>query len=146
MSVSAELPEIVDALYRFGAGQDLDDRALFDSAFTQDATLDFSHPASRFGVTLPPFEGREGIGDAVFAAIGALDTTHTVTNPRATVDGDKAELIALVEAQHVRADRHLLLKNIYRVGLVRDGDQWRMQRVQIELVWHDGDPEVLLAA
>jgi hypothetical protein len=39
-----------------------------------------------------------------------------------------------------------LLKNIYRVGLVRDGDQWRMQRVQIELVWHDGDPEVLLAA
>jgi len=29
---------IVDALYRFGAGQDLSDRALFESAFAHDAT------------------------------------------------------------------------------------------------------------
>ncbi|MDX6229456.1 MAG: hypothetical protein QOI76_2846 [Frankiales bacterium] len=46
----------------------------------------------------------------------------------------------------MQADRHLLLKNIYRVGLVREGDQWRMQRVQIELVWYDGDPGVLFPA
>ena len=39
--------EIIDALYRFGAGQDLRDRALFDSAFSRRAKLDFTGPAKR---------------------------------------------------------------------------------------------------
>src|SRR3546814_756820 len=73
---------IVDALYRFGAGQDLRDRALFESAFTEQATLDFTGPAWRLGASIPVFEGRHAIADTIFAAIGGLDTTHTVTNPR----------------------------------------------------------------
>lgn len=33
--------EIIDALYRFGLGQDLEDRALFASSFAADAEVDF---------------------------------------------------------------------------------------------------------
>src|SRR5690242_11787934 len=73
---------IVDALYRFGAGQDLRDRALFESAFSPDAVLDFTQPARRLGAEITPFESRQAITDSVFAAIADLDTTHTVTNPR----------------------------------------------------------------
>jgi hypothetical protein len=40
--------EVVDARYRFGAGQDLRDRPLFESAFTADAVLDIIEPARRF--------------------------------------------------------------------------------------------------
>src|SRR5687768_18283502 len=52
---------IADALYRFAAGQDNKETATFLSAFTNDAVLDFSHPAQRFGVELPPMEGLDAI-------------------------------------------------------------------------------------
>jgi hypothetical protein len=39
--------EIIDALYRFGLGQDRKDRALFASAFAADAELDFRPAAAR---------------------------------------------------------------------------------------------------
>lgn len=138
--------EVIDALYRFGAGQDLYDRALFESAFTADAVLDFSQPARRLGITLAPFEGRRAIVDAVFGTVAGLDTTHTVTNPRVVLDGDRASLFALVEAQHLpHGDhrRHVLLKNIYTVQLARDGDRWAIYRMTIYNVWFDGDPSVL---
>jgi hypothetical protein len=138
---------IVDALYRFGAGQDLRDRALFESAFADDATLDFVGPAKRLGTTIPVFEGRQAIAETIFSAIAALDTTHTVTNPRVTAyDGERATLFALVEAQHLpRADhgRHLLLKNIYVTDLSKDGDRWVIDRMRIDTVWLTGDPSVL---
>ena len=99
--------EIVDAFYRFGAGQDLRDRRLFDSAFTLKARLDFTGPARRLGAAIPVFEGRQAIGDRIFSAIDALDTTHTVTNPRVTqYDGKHAQLSALVEAQHMARNDH----------------------------------------
>lgn len=137
---------IVDALYRFGAGQDLRDRALFESAFAEHATLDFTGPAWRLGASIPVFEGHHAIADTIFAAIDGLDTTRTVTNPRVTAfDGKHATLFALVEAQHLPHDdhaRHLLLKHIYTTELSRHGTQWQIEHMQIDMVWFDGDPTV----
>ena len=139
--------EIVDALYRFGAGQDLRDRALFESAFSPAAALDFVGPARGLGVTIPVFEGRQAIADTIFTTIANLDTTHTVTNPRVTdYDGTRATLFALVEAQHLpRNDhsRHLLLKNIYILQLSKEGDRWVIDHMKIDNVWSTGDSSVL---
>ena len=147
---AAERTEIIDALYRFGAGQDLHDRELFDSAFSVDATLDFTGPARRLGITLPIFQGRQAIGDTIFETITRLDTTHTITNPRVTAyDGRHATLFALVEAQHLPHDdhgRHLLLKNIYTVALSKRGTGWTIDRMHIDNVWMTGDPTVLFTA
>lgn len=138
---------IIDALYRFGAGQDLKDRRLFESAFTPDAELDFVQPARRLGVDLAVFKGREAIVSGIAAALARLDTTHTVTNPRVEIKEDTATLFALVEAQHLlKSDhqQHLLLKNFYRVKLQRaEEGRWRIARMHIENVWIDGDPRVL---
>jgi hypothetical protein len=138
--------EIVDALYRFAAGQDLKDQALFESAFSTAATLDFTRPAARFGATIPVMQGRMNIREAVFSAISKLDTTHTVTNPRIISQGDAAKLSALVEAQHVlRADpgKHLLLKNIYSVDLSREGSVWLITAMTIDNIWFSGEAAVL---
>ncbi|HJU25946.1 MAG TPA: nuclear transport factor 2 family protein [Rhodanobacteraceae bacterium] len=141
---------IVDALYRFGAGQDLRDRALSESAFSSDAVLDFTQPARGLGAKIAPFEGRQAIADTVFATIGDLDTTHTVTNPRVTTfDGGRAETFALVEAQHLpRGDhsRHLLLKHVYTLRLTREGAQWTIDHMRIDMVWFTGDRTVLFPA
>jgi predicted SnoaL-like aldol condensation-catalyzing enzyme/ketosteroid isomerase-like protein len=138
--------EIVDALNRFAAGQDLRDPPLLASAFAPEATLDFTQPARRFGVDLAVIQGRETIVSSIQAALAELDTTHTVTNTRVDLEGDTASLFALVEAQHLsRANqaRHLLLKNFYWVSLRRGDDGWVITRMRIENVWHVGDPTVL---
>lgn len=138
---------IVDALYRFGAGMDQRDRALFESAFSPWASLDLSGAARRLGFELPVIQGRDAITEAIMAEVSRVDTTHTITNPRITnYDGRRARLSALVEAQNLpRGDhsRHLLLKNIYTVALTKQDEDWTIDALLIENLWLDGDPEVL---
>jgi hypothetical protein len=141
--------EIIDALHRFGLGQDLRDRALFASAFAGDAEVDFSPAAARWGGESPPMTGRDAIVDTILALFaGRVDTSHVVTNPRVAVAADRrtARLTAIVEAQHLlTADhaRHALLNNRYAVGLVPDGERWVMRTVRIENVWFTGEPKAI---
>ncbi|UOZ05806.1 nuclear transport factor 2 family protein [Amycolatopsis sp. WQ 127309] len=139
--------EIIDALYRFGLGQDLKDRALFASSFAADAEVDFRPAAARWGAAPPVLTGRDAIVDTILALFaGRVDTTHQVTNPRVTIDGDTAHLTALVEAQHLLSpahDVHALLKNRYDADLVRDGDRWVLRRVVIANAWYTGDPAAI---
>ncbi|MFI0447756.1 nuclear transport factor 2 family protein [Actinomadura sp. 6N118] len=139
--------EIVDALYRFGLGQDLKDRELFASAFAAEAELDFRPTAVKIGIESELMVGRDTIVDTILGLFrGRVDTTHTVTNPRVSVDTDTAELTAVVDAQHVlQADpsQHALLKNLYAVGLVRDGQRWVISRMRIDNVWYTGTPKAI---
>ncbi|NKY86171.1 nuclear transport factor 2 family protein [Nocardia veterana] len=151
-AVVAELrdrAEIADALYRFALGQDTKDRELFASAFTADAELDFRPAAACWGAAPPVMIGRETIVTTILAMFtGRVETTHQVTNPRITVDGDTARMTALVEAQHLlTADRstHALLKNPYEVELRRDGDRWLIHRMRIDNTWFTGDPTAIFA-
>jgi SnoaL-like domain len=135
--------EIVDALYRFGLGQDSRDRDMFASAFAADAELDFQPAAGKWGGTSPLMTGRDTIVGTIFQVLKGVDTTHVVTNPRVSVDGDTARLTAIVEAQHLLADDHsrfALLKNFYTTGLVRAGDRWTLREIRIENYWYQGDP------
>ncbi|MFC4053660.1 nuclear transport factor 2 family protein [Actinomadura syzygii] len=149
--------EIVDALYRFGLGQDLKDPALFASCFAADAELDFRPAAAAWGAAPPVMTGRDAIVATILGGFeGRVDTTHQVTNPRIVIDpdggapaGDTARLTALVEAQHLlTADRsvHALLKNLYDTDLVRDGHRWVISRVVIDNVWYTGDPAAIFGA
>ncbi|MEU7581679.1 nuclear transport factor 2 family protein [Streptomyces sp. NPDC041068] len=139
--------EITDALYRFGLGQDLKDKGLFASAFAADAELDFRPAAAKWGARPPLMSGRDTIVTTILDMFtGRVDTTHQVTNPRITIDGDTAHLTALVEAQHLlTADptKRALLKNPYDVELVRDRDRWVIRRLVIDNTWFDGEPTAI---
>jgi hypothetical protein len=138
--------ESLDALYRFGLGQDLQQRELFGSAFAADAELDFSPAAARWGGRSPLMRGRDTIVDTILGMFaGRIATSHSVTNPRIRVAGDRAEATALVEALHVRRQdgARVLLKNIYDVELVRDGQRWAIQRLRIDNIWYEGDPAAI---
>jgi septum formation inhibitor-activating ATPase MinD len=137
---------VVEALYRFAAGIDLGDRDLLASSLAENAVQDFRPAAAKAGFDYPVLEGRDLIVKALSTSLSSLDTTHTVTNPRVTIDGSKARLDALVEAQHVpKSDhtRHYMMKNRYDVELVRSGDAWVIQRTTVDNVWRSGDPAVL---
>ncbi len=139
--------DIIDTLYRFAAGQDFKDPELFRSAFAEDATLDFTGPARRFGVEIPTFVGRDAIADAILTATSKLDTTHTISNDRIIgYDGTHSALTALIEAQHLPIDGHdrnLLLKNRLDVQLILADDGWVITHMLFQNVWMEGDPAVL---
>ncbi len=142
--------EIVDALFRFGLGQDRRyepwARDLFRSAFAHDAELDFRPAATKYGLDVPLMVGRDTIAAIILDPRTRIDTTHVVTNPRVTIDGHHAHLTAIVEAQHLLTDdhsRHALLKNLYDSELVRDEARWVIRRLRIDCVWFTGDPTVI---
>lgn len=137
---------VIEALYRFAAGIDLRDKDLLASAFSADAISDFRPAGKKAGFDYPVLEGRETIITALLGSLSQIDTTHSVNNPRVTLDGDKAIMDALVEAQHLPSNdhsRHYLMKNRYDVELVRQGEVWVIQRYTVDNVWLTGDPTVL---
>ncbi len=139
--------EIIDALYRFGLGQDLHDKALFTSAFAEDAVLDFRPAAQKCGLDIPLMTGRETITATILNPETRIDTTHIVTNCRIEQKGNTARLSAFVEAQHLPKDdhsRHTLLKNLYDVLLVKDGERWVIRHLYIDNIWFTGDPAVII--
>lgn len=145
---AADKLAVIDALYRFAAGIDLRDKNLLSSALAENAVSDFRPAAAKAGFEYPVIEGRDIIVAALTASLAKLDTTHSVTNPRVTIDGDTARLDALVEAQHVSQDDHTrsyLMKNRYDVELARKGDGWIITRNTVDNVWRSGDISVLSA-
>ena len=142
--------EVLDALHRFGLGQDLKDRGLFASAFAADAELDFRPAAAKWRARPPLMSGRDTIVTTILGMFtGRVDTTHQVTNPRIVIDGDTARLTALVEAQHLLTADHgvfALLKNPYDVDLVRDGERWVIRSLRIDNAWFTGDPAAIFTA
>lgn len=137
---------VIETLYRFAAGIDLRDQELLASAFAVDAISDFRPAGKKAGFEYPVLEGRETIVSALMGSLNQIDTTHSVSNPRVKIDGDKAMMDVLVEAQHVPSKDHshyYLMKNRYDVELMRQGEVWVIQRVTIDNVWRIGDPAVL---
>lgn len=137
---------VVEALYRFAAGIDLRDNVLLASSFAVDAVSDFRPAAAKAGFEYPVVEGWDNVVTALSTSLSGLDTTHTISNPRVTVDGDNARMEALVEAQHVPSSdpaQHYMMKNRYDVELVRQQELWVIKRMTIDNVWRSGSLSVL---
>jgi hypothetical protein len=144
--VVADKLAVVDTLYRYAAGLDLRDEELLASAFADDAVADFGPATRKAGQDYPPITGGATIAAAVAGSLGHLDTTHSLSNPRVTLDGDKATLEGIVACMHLpRTDhsRHVLMTNRYDVELVRQGDIWVIQHLTVDNAWTEGDPTVL---
>lgn len=143
---SADRLAIIDALYRFAAGIDLHDKGLLSSSLAENAVSDFRPAATKAGFEYPVIEGRELIITALMDSLATLHTTHSVTNPRVIIDGNRARLDALVEAMHVPLDdhsRHYMMKNRYDVELERKNGVWVITRNTVDNIWRTGDPAVL---
>lgn len=139
---------IIDALYRFAAGIDLRDSDLLSSSLAADAISDFGPAGKKAGLEFPVLQGRENIVAMLRGALSEIDTSHSVSNPRVSLNGDHAVLDALVEAQHLPSEdhtRHFLMKNRYDVELIRQGEVWVIQRYTVDNIWQSGDPTVLFS-
>ena len=144
----------MDAIIRFVCALDNGDEDLMNSAFTEDIVVDLS-PFRKVGMRYDPVEGRKAVVDRMMTAVGKpLDTTHSATNLRCTVSGDKAELTACILAQHFRGGEgpspeyqdFYFFGNQYEASLVRAGELWRVKKLLIAPAWTFGKPEVMKVA
>ena len=147
MAPAGDLPGVMDALYRFGAGVDRNDKALLETAFTDDAVVDFGPCGRAMGLDFPVLTGGGSIVGFLSANAATQTTSHVITNGRARVDTSKATLCALVDATHFpKADhsRRCQMMNWYDVELVKIDALWRIRTLMISNVWFAGDIQVLL--
>ncbi len=145
--LAADLPSLLDAMYRFGAGVDQGDAVLLATAFHQSAVIDFTPCGRKLGLDFPLLTGRDSIVGFLSAAHLTQRTSHVITNGRAEQTGNAAELQVLVEATHLllaKPGSRFRIMNWYTVRLERNGELWAIQHLSIDNIWFDGDPQVLL--
>ena len=144
---------VVDAVLRYTTALDLADADLMTSALTPDATVDLTPATTKIGLEFPVLTPRDTVVGALIGAVGPLDTSHSVTNPRTDITGDTAVLRCYAQAMHFlpgqgpnpAETRHALMMNRYTARLVRDGSTWRIQHLSIDSAWFEGDPTVLVS-
>ncbi|KAK4539607.1 hypothetical protein LTR36_010490 [Oleoguttula mirabilis] len=139
---------IADAMYRCIIGLDLNDWALFDSAWVQKSEASYDMPG------LLAVTGLDAMKAKLFTHIGALVTQHSISNIRVDVkDGaDTASLTAYGIAQHYRpgegmdpTTKGLLTGAMYSIDVVKESgdDVWRVRKWSNRLLWLDGDRSIV---
>jgi len=143
---------ITDTLHRYAAGLDLNDADLLASSLTEDAVVDLGPAMRRIGYDFPPLAPRNTVVTTLIGAVGPLDSSHSISNVRITLEGDSATVLAYAQAQHFKpgsgsdpaVSRHALMMNRYTASMVRDGEQWRIRHLDIANAWFEGDVLMLL--
>ena len=143
---------IADALYRAVLGIDTNDLPLFKSACVDLKDFTFAINNSEMAGEMT---GEDFVLGKMFNSVGPMDTTHTISNIRIDVRGEEAEEASMTchaVAQHYRkgegpdpSTKKLVSGGIYDVELVKDGSDglWKMKRWALNLVWREGDAEVM---
>lgn len=141
---------ICDAALRMVQALDENNPSLLASAFTPNATYDL-RPFRFLGLPFGLLEGRDTIVPTLLAAVGKMDTTHTITNFRTQMspDAKSAHLTCYAYAQHFRPGQgkpyvfgnNFLMGNRYEGDLLFDEDEkiWRFGSFVLWCVWSQGD-------
>lgn len=141
----------IDAIVRFVVSLDSGDADMCTSSLTHDAIMDLT-PLSNIGMQRGVVEGRDTVVNTLMTAVGKpLDTTHSATNIRCSVDGDSADLTCCVLAQHFRRGegpkpefREYYLMGIqYVATILRVEDLWRVSKLVLTPAWTVGNPDVM---
>ena len=115
----------INALFvEYGHHLDAGDLEAYADCFTDDGEL-LLGPIGRA-------TGREAIKAMMAPTLTGLvgNSFHLITNPRVTLDGDRASAVVMWSVVQRDADNRPVLQMIGRHEdeLVRDGDRWRFRR------------------
>ena len=139
-----EHADVAQTLYLWAQGVDFRDWALLTSVLCADLEYDYS--SHRAGSA-----GRVSAQDWVARARRRFETMqatqHSMTNPRVTVDGDRATCRMYVTAWHVAevagVQDWCTIGGEYRNELQRGGDGWQISLLRLDRRWTVGNPAVL---
>lgn len=139
---------IIDAAYRAIISFDRNDLSIFNSAFTENSIVEINGPKK---IVL---SGLSTIRTEILGRIGAMDSTHMMSNIRVDVKegADTAFLTAYVLAQHCAPGKgkepnspKYLVGAEYWIDLVRDDVDglWKIKKWVLDAIWTEGDSSVM---
>jgi hypothetical protein len=121
---------------------------------TDDVVVDLTPATTKIGLDFPVLTGKDIVIANMIGAVGPLDTMHLVSNVTYHRQGDGYRIEAYALAQHFlpgegpdpAATRHALMGNTWTFVVHSTPDGPRVARFEMDCLWMDGDPSVLLAA
>ncbi len=126
---------IHDVLFRYAHALDDRDSRLLRTCFTEDAVCEV-------GATLRGIDAIIAFSEGVLSAFDV--TQHLIANPRCTIDGDHAQSVCDLRAQHVSrgapAGEHYVIGGRYDDSLVRTPEGWRIAHRRLRVSWSEGNP------
>ena len=139
---------VAECVYRYATGVDTRDWALYRAIFTDEIELDFSsYDPGRKPVSMAADDYVDGL-KPLFGGLAA--TQHMMSNPLVELDGDNAEITMYVRAHHIfdpaDPESFYTIGGYYRNRLVRERGNWKLVRVQLNVTWALGHPEIMEAA
>lgn len=132
--------EIAELCYRYGLYLDAKEFTKMNEIFAEDAVADY--------LDMPKCEGRQAIEDTVRTALAPFDASqHLIGNVVVTVDGDTAESVCYLQAQHVKRGTdggdNFIIAGAYRDTLRRTENGWRITHRRLDGLWTEGNPAVV---
>ena len=133
--------EISDVQLRYATGIDMRDWALYRTCFADEIEVDFS---SVFGGGGPRKVSGDRWTETVRRTISGLQATqHLITNHVITVDGDTAQCVAYLQAQHYlpndKGDSLQTMGGYYTNHFIRTPQGWRIKSCKLTLTWNTGN-------
>lgn len=134
---------VQDVCVSYAVALDSRDWAWLRRVFRPDAVAEY-------GGELGMRRGYESIESACQAALVPLTSSqHLMGNHLVTLDGDEADAVCYFQATHLKAGAPggdiYTVAGRYDDHLVVDGDDWRIARKVLTVMWTDGNPAVLLS-
>jgi hypothetical protein len=147
---AADKLAVAETVYRYAIGIDTRDFTLYRSIFTPEVAIDFTSYNDGEAAVMTADEWVRTVRP-LFTGLAA--TQHSMTNPLAAVDGDRATCRMYMQAHHVyQADdpaSWFTIGGYYDDTLVRCADGpagWLLTGVTLTVLWRCGDPAIMVAA
>ena len=139
---------VAECVYRYATGVDTRDWAMYRSLFADEVEIDFSsYDPGLLPVTVAADDWVAGM-KPLFGGLAV--TQHMMSNPLVELEGDSAQITMYVRAHHVfdpqDPDSYYTVGGYYRNRLVRERGNWKLVRVNLNVTWRLGHPEIMEAA
>lgn len=139
-SAEDERITIAQTVYKYATALDNRDWELHRSIFTDEVEMDFES-WNRIPLHRIAADDLKANIRVFFAGLDA--TQHSMSNPTVTIDGDRAECIVYMQAEHFLHDtapsRRFVIGGYYTDQLIREAGGWKISAVKLTVLWQQGD-------
>ncbi len=139
-AVQDERITVAQTFYQYATGIDTRDWVIYRSIFADEVEMDFESWNGIPRHTIRADELAKNI-QGYFAGLDA--TQHSMSNPRVTIDEDRAQCVVYMQAEHFLDDeapsRRFVIGGYYSAELVRAGSEWKLVLVRLTVLWTRGD-------
>lgn len=131
---------ITDVVNRYATGLDRRDWPLLRSIFTDEIDMEYTS----VGIKPGRYSADKWVRNSEVLFAGFGPTQHTLTNHAITLDGDTAQGVIYMRAEHfiedlAPAENRWTIGGYYTVDLIRTAAGWKIHTMGLFVTWQTGN-------